>query len=846
MSTQTRKTSDVNGSANGSGSEDGGSSKNDSRGKKSTSSQHSGGNSGKRTGATLGDSTLSSLLEHAGLGAYAKRFAENQIDLDAFFLLRDEDLVSMQVPLGPRIKMKNLIDTRGGKTDLPVAPGTGTGTGTGNGNAGPGGLATGVTIIPVKDLVFYEDVGHGSFGAVFRGMWNGKVVAIKKLLTPAYEEATLLSHLRHRNVIQCFGCVTDSPSFCLVFEFAPYNLTQALHKYQVEPSVIVDWALQIATGMNYLHTEAPLVIIHRDLKPANVLMFLTEKTPRSPSGFCLKISDFGLSRIQMDENVEKLSTVGTWEYMAPEVIRNEPYTEKADVYSYGVVLWEMLTRQTPYKGLPSLAVAYGVGSGTMSLPIPSSCNVAVATLLERCWERSYVERPSFREIMRIMETISHSEFMNLSYGEFLELRRGWNSELVTTFESFKKETDVLKKREMVLSLAEMRLTERERKIQEREQQLTQSLSADLMCWHTLLRFTEDILGVGLSVTRGGPGARSPFQVTKVDVCDEYLSYTAFFKEKVRHSIKRDMVLDYWMPLYICADHGSRAMPLVEDAVVAIISGLPQVSRHSSKAQVKFEPRMAVAVFTTLLNNMVVGVVRENVHPFKALEMYMAFLRLLCDFIVRYPDLRTSCTSKVQRFIESEDRRHTSKVANLGEFLVVVGLTSINWDQMVDVFIDEVMQRSWFWILRYHPEFQSFSYDRDDGSITFRDVNRDEKIIEAAFDGAKRSLRIVMLHLYYLLHVARPPNMTTEQTNEQYDALFGQPNARMKDEFESACKEIMAVSTFQEFFRYVGLPNAPVTTVDLTQFLNRTASKAFRRGYYSHEQQAIELGYVLVG
>jgi len=90
---------------------------------------------------------------------------------------------------------------------------------------------------------------------------------------------------------------------------------------------------------------------------------------------------------------------------------------------------------------------------------------------------------------------------------------------------------------MVLSLAEMRLTERERKVQERELQLTQSLSADLMCWHTLLRFTDDILGVGLSVTRGGPGARSAFQVTKVDLCDEYLSYTAFFKQKSTYNFK---------------------------------------------------------------------------------------------------------------------------------------------------------------------------------------------------------------------------------------------------------------------------------------------------------------------
>jgi len=122
--------------------------------------------------------------------------------------------------------------------------------------------------------------------------------------------------------------------------------------------------------MNYLHTEAIEKILHRDLKPGNVLVF---------PGSILKITDFGLSKAQEDLT-QKMSTVGTFEYMAPEVIQvpffflsfffiefwffeltnylfalpqSLPYSDKADVYSYGVLIWEILTREVPYKGLCS-------------------------------------------------------------------------------------------------------------------------------------------------------------------------------------------------------------------------------------------------------------------------------------------------------------------------------------------------------------------------------------------------------------------------------------------------------------------------------------------------------------
>jgi len=231
-----------------------------------------------------------------------------------------------------------------------------------------------------------------------------------------------------------------------------------------------------------------------------------------------------------------------------------------------------------------------------------------------------------------------------------------------------------------------------------------------------------------------------------------------------------------------------------------------------------------------------------------LEMYCAFHRLLLDFTSRYPELMTSCRNKVKGFIQSEERRSNDKVPNLGEFLVLMSVVDFSWESIVDVFVIEVLQRSWFWILRYHPEFQKMSLNADKSLVTFMEVSKEEKIVENAFDGARRSLRIVMLHSYFLRNVTRPRNCSREEVIHQYDVMFGQPSARMKDEFESACKEIMAISTFTEFFQWIGYADTPQSTSEMALLLRGTAAQSLRKEYHSVQPKDhhIERGYVMIG
>lgn len=114
-------------------------------------------------------------------------------------------------------------------------------------------------------------------------------------------------------------------------------------------------------------------------------------------GEIVKISDFGTSR-QWNEISTKMTFVGTVAWMAPEVIRNEPCSEKVDIWSYGVVLWELLSGEIPYKDVDSSAVMWGVGSNSLRLPIPANCPEGYGLLIKQCWAAKPRNRPSFKLI----------------------------------------------------------------------------------------------------------------------------------------------------------------------------------------------------------------------------------------------------------------------------------------------------------------------------------------------------------------------------------------------------------------------------------------------------------------
>uniref|UniRef100_A0A4W5PZS1 Mitogen-activated protein kinase kinase kinase 20 n=1 Tax=Hucho hucho TaxID=62062 RepID=A0A4W5PZS1_9TELE len=309
-----------------------------------------------------------------------------------------------------------------------------------------------------EDLRFYENCGGGSFGSVYRAHWisQDKEVAVKKLLK-IETEAEILSSLSHKNIIQFYGAVLESPNYGIVTEYAGggslYEYLSSERSEEMDMEQIMTWAMEIAKGMHYLHSEAPVKVIHRDLKSRNVVLTADK---------VLKICDFGASKFQ--SHTTHMTVVGTFPWMAPEVIQSLPVSETCDTYSYGVVLWEMLTREVPFKGFEGLQVAWLVVEKQERLTIPTSCPPSFADLMKKCWLAEPKERPVFKQVLGTLETMSEDSRLPEQCNSFLHNKDQWRCEIDATLER-------LRRLERDLSSKEKELEERERRLRLWEERL---------------------------------------------------------------------------------------------------------------------------------------------------------------------------------------------------------------------------------------------------------------------------------------------------------------------------------------------------------------------------------------
>eukprot|EP00210_Caulerpa_lentillifera_P007300 g6978.t1 len=255
--------------------------------------------------------------------------------------------------------------------------------------------------IPTSEIQLeFPRLAVGSYGEVFKGTWNGTDVAVKKLLEQDVSsvmleeflsEVKIMKRLRHPNVLLFMGACMQPPNLAIVTEFLPRgSLYKLLHKTQFNDDRLkLKMAKDVIKGMCYLHSHKP-AIVHRDLKSPNLLV---------DKDWTVKVCDFGMSKMKANTYLSGKGQGGTPEWMAPEVLRNERSDEKCDVYSFGVILYELVTGMTPWPTLKPMQVVGAVGYNGQQLDLPLEVDSRIANIIKQCWSRDSHKRPSFQELL---------------------------------------------------------------------------------------------------------------------------------------------------------------------------------------------------------------------------------------------------------------------------------------------------------------------------------------------------------------------------------------------------------------------------------------------------------------
>jgi tRNA A-37 threonylcarbamoyl transferase component Bud32 len=267
-----------------------------------------------------------------------------------------------------------------------------------------------------QDLKLEKVIGAGASGEVIKASYHGTKVVVKRLLranlteenVDAFaKEAMLSAGLRHPSIVQFIGCSFETfANVCIVLEWVPrgdlYGVLQEQGLELTWNDPLLKMAVDTACGVAYLHSTSPPVI-HRDLKSLNILVTST---------FGCKITDFGMSRQSAARTGQDMvmTMVGTPLWVPPEVIMSQPYCERVDVFSFGIVLCEMASGEMPYKevalrpGMTKFKLLDMIANEGLRPKIPDGLNQSLRTLIDKCLQKDPNRRPAIIDVVEDLQT----------------------------------------------------------------------------------------------------------------------------------------------------------------------------------------------------------------------------------------------------------------------------------------------------------------------------------------------------------------------------------------------------------------------------------------------------------
>ncbi|KAH3758060.1 serine/threonineprotein kinase [Pelomyxa schiedti] len=263
----------------------------------------------------------------------------------------------------------------------------------------------------IKQHIEKKPFGNGSFAKLYKGVWRNQCVAVKVLkdkpdkraIQDFKKEFSLLSELRSPNIVYFYGAVLE-PRVCLVLEYCSRGSLETVMKSDASFTWehVFQYAADTLRGLLCLHSWVPQ-LLHRDLKSSNVLL--------ADNG-AAKLCDFGTTRIN-DDSDTLYQVRGTYAYSCPEVFIGGVHTDKSDIFSFSILLWEMVTRcikgeyVRPYSEYTMIQVEFQilvqVAQKGIRPTIPSSCPHAMSSIIQHCWSASPYMRPSCSEAQHWLE-----------------------------------------------------------------------------------------------------------------------------------------------------------------------------------------------------------------------------------------------------------------------------------------------------------------------------------------------------------------------------------------------------------------------------------------------------------
>jgi len=270
--------------------------------------------------------------------------------------------------------------------------------------------------------IYDEPLGQGSSGAVYKCDFLGRRAAAKVLIRKITErkavenEINLLSRVRHPNVVRFIGYTYKETRNVIVTELMSKDLRTYLDEKKeasrgrqppLSLLLAINIMVQIADGMNHLHESG---MMHRDLKSSNVLVKVVDDQDGSPLSFShvqVKLTDFGVSKLNLHDSGCSTPMVGTTKWRAPEVYEDEEnrekYTKSADVYSFAIIFSEVLTGEMPFQGVLLTTLLQRIRNGERPpLPHVDYCPDYLSELINKCWATNPRERPQFPEICQML------------------------------------------------------------------------------------------------------------------------------------------------------------------------------------------------------------------------------------------------------------------------------------------------------------------------------------------------------------------------------------------------------------------------------------------------------------